>query len=72
MFLLMPLSRDIIRKRARCLPVIACSALLIFSGCATVGPDYVPPETKVPGQFPSQKKASAKTEPQVEPIETNG
>ena len=37
-------------------------SLLFFSGCATVGPDYVPPEKKVPEEFSAQLEA-VKIEP---------
>ena len=36
--------------------------LILFSGCATVGPDYVPPEKKVPEEFNAQLEA-VKIEP---------
>ncbi len=32
----------------------AVSAILVFWGCTMVGPEYVPPETKVPGVWHSQ------------------
>jgi NodT family efflux transporter outer membrane factor (OMF) lipoprotein len=36
-----------------CLSLVAGLFTVLFSGCATVGPDYVPPEKKVPAKFNS-------------------
>jgi multidrug efflux system outer membrane protein len=44
----------------------ALLAILIFAGCATVGPDYVPPDTSVPGDWHTQLKGSLTAE-QMDP-----
>lgn len=43
--------------------------LIAFSGCATVGPDYVPPEKKVPENFSTQLEKATIEQPEAE--ETN-
>jgi NodT family efflux transporter outer membrane factor (OMF) lipoprotein len=42
-------------KPTSCLPVVL--AILILTGCATVGPDYVPPDTSVSATWHTQFKA---------------
>jgi NodT family efflux transporter outer membrane factor (OMF) lipoprotein len=51
------------------LSVIVGVFSVFFSGCATVGPDYVPPEKRVPKKFNSSKgegKNAKSTTPQTE------
>jgi NodT family efflux transporter outer membrane factor (OMF) lipoprotein len=43
-------------------PILAGIPLILFSGCTTVGPEYVPPEKKVPEEFSAQLEA-VKIEP---------
>jgi len=46
----------------------ALLAILILAGCATVGPDYVPPDTSMPGDWHTQLKGgltAGETDPQA-------
>jgi hypothetical protein len=36
--------------------VFMVPVILILNGCATVGPDYVPPDTSVPATYHSELK----------------
>ena len=49
--------------------LIACVVLLIFEGCTTVGPDYVPPQPEMPTKFNTdlgKKKFESKTQSTTE------
>ncbi len=51
------------RRNRLCLLLVTCLSLLILTGCLTVGPDYAPPNAKVPNQFHSQEIGSTETKP---------
>jgi len=49
--------------------LFACSALFVFTGCTTVGPDYVPPKTEMPAKFNTtldRKNSGADTKTEVD------
>lgn len=62
----MLLHKEEIVGTGRCASLFVGSALFIFTGCTTVGPDYVPPQPEMPTQFNttlSKKKFETKAKP---------
>jgi predicted small lipoprotein YifL len=57
--MIFPYKTTLIRPTS-CLPVVL--AILILTGCATVGPDYVPPDTSVSATWHTQFKGGLTAE----------